>query len=166
MKKLLENIILNWRKLMSYLINPNIDKMVHFQTGNKRTFYTFSTLPITSQFITIYSADDGIYIDDNDAPYYICDDISKFEQYVLDKHKGSKITVTQWDFDDSFEYRVSINSELCYIIDTHDIDDVLKKDKEHLWGSFKAGLVDGKWIFPEELNNGLVTDDDIRELFT
>lgn len=147
---------------MSYLINLNTNEM-SFRSGNKKTTYTFSTLPITSQFITIYLTDNTLYIDD--APFYICDDISKFEQYVLDKHKGSKIKVTQWDFDDSFEYRVSINSELYYIIDTHDIDDVLKQNKEHLWESFKIGLVDGKWIFSEEINNGVVTDDDIRELF-
>ena len=154
---------------MSYLINLNLhlktntNEIVSVRSGNKKTIYTFSTLPITSQFITIYLTDNNLYIDD--APYYICDDISKFEQYVLDKHKGSKIEVNQYDFDDSFEYRVSINSELYYIIDTHDIDDVLKTDTEHLWESFKTGLVDGKWIFPEETNNGLVTDDDIRELF-
>ena len=148
---------------MSYVINPNTNEMVSIRSGNKKTFYTFFTLPITSQFITIYLADDGIYIDD--APYYICDDISKFEQYVLDKHKGSKIEVSQWDFDDNFEYRVCIGGVLHYIIDTHDIDDVLKKDKECLWESFEIGLVDGKWIFPEEINSGLVTDDDVRELF-
>ena len=154
---------------MSCLINlhlhliTNTNEMISVELGNKKTFYTFSTLPITSQFITIYLTDNSLYIDD--SPYYICDDISKFEQYVLDKHKGSKITVTQWDFDDSFEYRVSINSELYYIIDTHDIDDVLKEDKEHLWESFEIGLVDGKWIFPEEINSGLITDDDVRELF-
>ena len=149
---------------MSYLINPNTNEMISVRSGNKRTIYTFSTLPIASQFITIYITDNTLYVDD--APYYICDDISKFEQCVLNKHKGSKIEVMQWDFDDSFEYRVSINNELYYIIDTHDIDDVLKKDTEHLWESFKTGLVDAKWMFPEEINNGLVTDDDIRELFT
>ena len=148
---------------MSYLINPNTNEMVSIRSGNKKTIYTFSTLPITSQFITIYLTDNTLYIDD--ATYYICDDISKFEQYVLDKHKGSKIEVKQWDFDDSFEYRVCIDKELHYIIDTHDIDDVLKKDKEYLWESFEIGLVDGKWIFSEEINNGVVTDDDIRELF-
>ena len=120
---------------MSYLINPNTNEMIYIKSGNKKTIYTFSTLPITSQFITIYLTDNTLYIDD--APYYICDDISKFEQYVLDKHKGSKIEVNQYDFDDSFEYRVCINNELYYVIDTHDIDDVLKKDKEHLWESFK-----------------------------
>lgn len=143
-------------------INPNANE-VSIRIGNTKTIYTFSTLPITSQLITIYLADNSLYIDD--TPYYICDDISKFEQYVLDKHKGSKIEVNQWDFDDSFEYRVCINTELYYIIDIHDIDDALKKDTEHLWESFKIGLVDGKWIFPEEINNGVVTDDDIRELF-
>ena len=148
---------------MSYLINPNTNEMISIRSGNKKTIYTFSTLPIASQFITIYLTKNTLYIDD--ASYYICDDISKFEQYVLDKHKGSKIEVNQYDFDDSFEYRVSINSELYYIIDTHDIDDVLKKDKECLWESFKIRLVDAKWIFQEEINSGLVTDDDVRELF-
>ena len=148
---------------MSYVINPNTNEMIYIKPGNKKTIYTFSTLPITSQFITIYITDNTLYVDD--APYYICDDISKFEQYVLDKHKGSKITVTQWDFDSSSEYRVCIDDKLYYIIDTCDIDDVLKKDKEHLWESFKAGLVDGKWIFPEELNNELLTHDDIREFY-
>ena len=147
---------------VDYVINPNTNE-VSIRVGNTKTIYTFSTLPITSQLITIYLADNSLYIDD--TPYYICDDISKFEQYVLDKHKGSKIEVNQWDFDDSFEYRVSIDKELHYIIDIHDIDDTLKKDTEHLWESFKTGLVDGKWLFSEETNNGLVTDDDIRELF-
>ena len=148
---------------MSYLINPNTNEMVSIRSGNKKTFYTFSTLPITSQFITIYITDNILYVDD--APYYICDDISKFEQYVLDKHKGSKIEVMQWDFDGISEYRVCIDNNLHYIIDTCDIDDVLKKDKEHLWESFNIGLVDGKWIFPEELNNELLTHDDIREFY-
>ena len=148
---------------MSYVINPNTNEMIYIKPGNKKTIYTFSTLPITSQFITMYITDNTLYVDD--APYYICDDISKFEQYVLDKHKGSKIEVNQWDFDSSSEYRVCIDDKLYYIIDTCDIDDVLKKDKEHLWESFKAGLVDGKWIFPEELNNELLTHDDIREFY-
>lgn len=147
---------------MSYVINPNTNEMISVGLGNKKTIYTFSTLPITSQLITIYLADNSLYIDD--TPYYICDDISKFEQYVLDKHKGSKIEVNQWDFDDSFEYRVCIDKELHYIIDIHDIDDALKEDKEHLWESFIAGLVDGKWMFPG-INEGVVTDDDMRELF-
>ena len=148
---------------MSYVINPNTNEMIYIKSGNKNTIYTFSTLPISSQFITIYLTDNTLYIDA--TPYYICDDISKFEQYVLDKHKGSKIEVKQWDFADSSEYRVCIDDKLYYIIDIHDIDDVLKKDEEHLWESFKIRLVDGKWIFPEEINSGLVTGDDIRELF-
>lgn len=148
---------------MSYVINPNTNEMIYIKSGNKKTIYTFSTLPITSQFITIYITDNTLYVDD--APFYICDDIFKFEHYVLDKHKDSKIEVNQWDFDGSSEYRVCIDGNLHYIIDTCDIDDTLKKYKEHLWESFKIGLVDGKWILPEELNNELLTHDDVREFY-